>query len=274
MMQRVMRSQAAIEANEVALDSHGVQVLVRVDTAEELERVVPLLPPGWRPCPPGKVGKIFTIRADPNGAFLLLRDDKQLTNAGLQFEHALLLLEAQVRAHIALHAPDHIFVHAGVVARGNRALVLPGMSFSGKTTLVAALVREGAVYYSDEFAPLDANGLVHPYARPLSVRDGQWTRSPQPVAALGGVAGKTPISIGAVVMTSYAPDGRWEPRPLTPGETVIALLSNTVAAQTRPQQAMRHLTQAAGGAAGFRSPRNDAAELAPQLVALLERLQA
>jgi len=128
--------------------------------------------------------RAFAIQIDPTGAYLLLRDDKPFTKAGLEFEHALLLLEAQVRAHIALHAPDRIFVHAGVVAHRGRASCCRGLSFAGKTTLVAALVRAGATYYSDEFAPLDADGLVHPYARPLSLRDGQWSRSPQPVATL------------------------------------------------------------------------------------------
>lgn len=270
-MQRVKRSRTAIESHDVAFEAHGVHVLVRAGTADEIERAKALLPPGWQPCAPETVRKRFTIRIDPVGTYQLLRDDKVLTRGGLQLEHALLLLEQQVRAYVALHAPHRIFVHAGVVARGNQALVLPGISFSGKTTLVAALVRAGATYYSDEFASLDADGLVHPYARPLSIRDGQWTRSPQPVAALGGIAGEEPVQMGAVVVTSYAPDGCWEPTPLTPGETVIALLSNTVAAQTRPEQAMSFLTRAADGAVAFQSSRGDAAALAPRLLALLER---
>jgi hypothetical protein len=69
-----------------------------------------------------------------------------------------------MHTHIALHAPEHVFVQAGVVGVGERAMVLPGKSFAGKTTLVAALVRAGAEYWSDEYAVLDANGDVHPYA--------------------------------------------------------------------------------------------------------------
>jgi hypothetical protein len=36
--------------------------------------------------------------------------------------------------------------------------VLPGRSFAGKTTLVAALVQVGAEYWSDEYPVLDAEG--------------------------------------------------------------------------------------------------------------------
>ena len=66
--------------------------------------------------------------------------------------------------HVANYAPDRVFVHAGVVAWRGRALVLPGTSFAGKTTLVAELVRAGAIYYSDEYAVLDEQGRVHPYS--------------------------------------------------------------------------------------------------------------
>ena len=75
----------------------------------------------------------------------------------------------------------------------------------------------------------------------------------------------------AVVATSYRPDARWEPRELSRGESAMALLSNTVPAQSRPRQTMRYLTRAVSEAVGYESPRGDAAELAPQLLALLER---
>ena len=64
---------------------------------------------------------------------------------------------------------------------------LPGHSFSGKSTLVAALVRAGAVYYSDEFAVLDPDGFVHPYAKALSLDVARQ------VEELGGVAGDEPL---------------------------------------------------------------------------------
>ena len=65
-------------------------------------------------------------------------------------------------------------MHAGVVGWKGWALVLPGKSGAGKTTLVAELIRAGATYYSDEYAVLDERGRVHPYARPLAVRVDGW----------------------------------------------------------------------------------------------------
>ena len=65
--------------------------------------------------------------------------------------------------HLAERARNRIFIHAGVVGWQGRAIVIPGRSFSGKSTLVAALLQAGATYYSDEFAVLDGRGYVHPF---------------------------------------------------------------------------------------------------------------
>jgi len=72
--------------------------------------------------------------------------------------------------HIAETAHDRFFVHAGVVGWNGRAIVIPGQSKIGKTTLVEEFLRIGATYYSDEFAVFDRRGYVHPFARPLRVR--------------------------------------------------------------------------------------------------------
>ncbi|WP_157871812.1 hypothetical protein [Gloeothece verrucosa] len=101
---------------------------------------------------------------------------------------------------------DKLFVHAGVVGWRGRAIVIPGRSFSGKTTLAAALVKAGAIYYSDEYAVIDRDGLVHPYPRPLCIREGvgeQIKRRKCSVEELGGQAGTDPIPVGLVVHTKY-----------------------------------------------------------------------
>jgi hypothetical protein len=177
-----------------------------------------------------------------------------------------MLLESQMRSFIALNAPGLIFVHAGVVAVGDRLLVMPGFSFSGKTTLVAAMVRAGATYYSDEYAPVDENGRVHPYPRNLSFRGRSRARSDAHVGELGGAAGEQPLPIERIVVTSYKPGSEWQPRRLTGGESMLALLSHAVPAQSRPEQSMKHLTRAVNGAVGLESPRGESEELVPVLL--------
>src|SRR4029079_7212295 len=123
-----------------------------------------------------------------------------------------------------------IFVHAGVVGWNGRAIVMPGRSYSGKSTLVAELVRQGATYYSDEFAVLDSRGRVHPWARQLAIREncaaGKGNRSP--VEAFGGKAGKRPLPIALVIAFLYQRGAGCRLAQLSPGGGVMALLEHTV----------------------------------------------
>ena len=52
-------------------------------------------------------------------------------------------LAAHAEPFVAERAPDHLFVHAGVVGWEGRAIVMPGASFAGKTTLVQRMARGG-----------------------------------------------------------------------------------------------------------------------------------
>ncbi len=89
----------------------------------------------------------------------------------MDLEQVMRALESDLQITVALNAKNRLFVHAGVVGWRSQAILIPGRTFSGKSTLVEALVRAGATYYSDEFAVLDSKGRVHPYTRPLSLRE-------------------------------------------------------------------------------------------------------
>ena len=175
---------------------------------------------------------------------------------GVVFER----LESDLQLYVAERAPRRIFVHAGVVGWKGRAVVIPGRSLTGKTTLVAELVRAGAEYYSDEYAVIDREGRVHPYARPLAVREGDGLRQTRKtVEEFGGSAGEGPLPIGLVVVSRYERGASWRPRPLTSGECVLELLSNTVPARRSPTRALGVLTKASAGATALNGPRGEAA---------------
>ena len=74
---------------------------------------------------------------------------------------------------------DVAVVHGGVVAHDGRAILLPGPTHAGKSTLVAELVRRGAPYFSDEYALIDADGRVHPYPRAAAAAGRVGLRSAQ-----------------------------------------------------------------------------------------------
>lgn len=67
---------------------------------------------------------------------------------------------------------NFVTLHAAAVARGNDLVLLAGESGAGKTTLTLALLDAGWTYLSDDLAPVDpATALVHPFPKPLGVKD-------------------------------------------------------------------------------------------------------
>jgi len=167
-----------------------------------------------------------------------------------------------VALHVAENSREFMFMHAGVVGWGEQAIVLPGRSMSGKTTMVADLVRAGATYYSDDFALIDSQGRVYPYPRPLQIRDGRTHRQAScPVEQLGGLAGEAPLQIALVVLSQYKPQSTWLPRELSPGVACLRMLDNTISARKAPEIALRSLRQVAGCAVAVQGVRGESSQV-------------
>jgi hypothetical protein len=249
----------------------GVPVRISTENEEAWMRLRELLPPMWvdfddgTHIDPEQRIAHFLIHEDGTD-FVLRRDDTHLARSDMKV--VLHVFDAELRKHIALHSPDRVFVHAGVVGHNGRAIVIPGPSFSGKTSLVAALVKAGATYYSDEYAVLDSEGLVHPFAKRLSIRERAGLGTLTDVSQLGGTAGTEPLPIGLIVLAEYRRDAVWAPRTLSPGEAVIQLVANTIPVAARPQETMLSIRAAVEGsrALALQGERGDAAELAQQLL--------
>jgi hypothetical protein len=251
--------------HSLVFESFGVVAEVGTDDPRLLHRLPRVLPPGWR------------REAGPAEARFVLLRDGTITLDGTELRRtpgdqdaALIRLGSVVRHHLAQYAPAHIFIHAGVVCVGATAIVIPGTSYSGKTTLVAALVRAGAMYYSDEYAVVDGDGLIEPYAKPLSIRvaGGRGLGVQTPVAP--GQIGRQPIRAGLIVVTRYEAGARWRPASLSKGEAALALLGHTVAARSRPSEALAAVGRLARDARVLVGPRGEADQTAAELLALVE----
>jgi hypothetical protein len=244
-----------------------VTVAVTADP-QHFAAVSDFLPPCARPVrhPPER-GRFALLKDTTDDGHLNVLCDEKPVAGPFDLRLALGILDAELRMYIALNAPEHVFVHAGVVGVGERAIVLPGRSFAGKTTLVAALVKAGAEYWSDEYAVLDADGLVHPYPKPLSVRiDNTRATEEQPVESLGGRAGDRPLPIALIAFTSYRPGISWAPRACTTGEGAVKLLEHSIAARSRPEQVLAAVRHAAADAVILEGDRGDADETASALL--------
>ena len=70
------------------------------------------------------------------------------------------------------HAHEFLILHASVVERGGKALVMPGPPGAGKSTLCAALVHSGWRLLSDEFALVGKDdGCISPLPRPIGLKE-------------------------------------------------------------------------------------------------------
>jgi HprK-related kinase A len=90
----------------------------------------------------------------------------------LPLAHAFPLFEWSMNWCISTHVNQFLLLHAAVLERGGRAVILPAPPGSGKSTLCAALVHRGWRLLSDEVAliPFDGSGL-RALARPVSLKN-------------------------------------------------------------------------------------------------------
>ncbi len=259
----------------MAIMAQGVHVGFRTDRAGMLGRVCDRMPPGWKPWEGVEVRRLYSLRVGSeekhrgHRRYHVLYMNASRMERSPDLEYVLDRLEADVQLYVAERARRRIFVHAGVVGWKEKAILLPGRTLTGKTTLVSELLRLGATYYSDEYAALDAKGRVHPYARPLSIRSGAADPHPERRTAeeLGAMVGHKPLSVGLVAFTHHKPGARWRPRVLTPGQGMISLLENAVPARRRPEACLATFRQVVAAAQVVRGARGEAREMAEALLA-------
>src|ERR1700676_1306538 len=202
----------------MAFSAFGVRIGVRVNVPGVLARVLPLLRPGWKKSRRIVVQRLYSLmvaegceRAGMRRLHVLYADSARVAR-GATLDQVLDGFEADLHLHTAEASSNMTFLHAGVVGWQGRAIVIPGRSFSGKTTLVREMLRLGATYYSDEFAVVDNAGLVHPFARPLGIRkEGSDAQTKYTAERLGAKSGVGPLPVAMAVISEYKTGTRWQP---------------------------------------------------------------
>jgi hypothetical protein len=255
-------------ADGMSFTAYGVRVGVRVNHKTILKALVGRLPPGSTPVNARTTNHLYSMTGFVNGS------NGRVTRFNLgywnlfrfartrSFDDLLEQFESHLQLTVAEYAPRRVFVHAGVVGWNGKAILIPGSSFSGKSTLVAELLRAGATYYSDEYAVIDASGRVHPYARDLRMRSPDAIRVKRKRAAdFGAATGSKPLPVALIMSTTFKDGARWRPRQLTRGKAVLELLANTVSARSQPEMALSFLTKAVDSATSMKGVRGEASEM-------------
>jgi hypothetical protein len=198
-------------------------------------------------------------------------------------------LEWRLYANSATESPAPLVLHAGAVSRNGVALLLPGVSGAGKTTLTYALAARNWRTLTDDLLPLhtapgEPDGEIwalpcercgHVSSRTLELLAEVSVALEGPVAGLVGyhrpyVWGEA-APVRFVIAPLYQPDAACAATPMTQAETA-ALLMKASFAQRRVtyhqqwQAAIRMATQTSGWQLTYGS-LSDAFDLIEQLTA-------
>lgn len=217
-----------------------------------------------------KIGSIFELYKHETS------EDEKVSEKVTESETLEVIIEnliSRVRITIAEFAEGKVFLHAGVVAVGGLGIVIPARSFQGKTTLVAELVKNGAVYYSDEYAVLDEKGCVHPFPKMLSMRGiiDDYTQLDVPVEDFGGVAGTKAVPVAMVLITEYKRNAIWKPKRLSAGQGIMEILPHTLPIRNKPEFTLNVLNIVAERAIITKTKRAEANQTVRLLMSLFEK---
>ncbi len=262
-------------AEGLTLSTFGVHAGVRVNIVGVLPRILPLLPPGWKKSHRVIVERLYSLvmtqgceRAGVRRLHVLYADSTRIARDP-SLNQVLATLETDLHRYTAEATSDVTFLHAGVVGWQGSAIMFSGRSLSGKTTLVREMLRLGATYYSDEFAVVDSFGLVHPFARPLGIReDSSYAQTKYSAEELGATSGVKPLPMGMAVICKYRAGARWQPAPLSQGQGALELLANSVAVRSQPDQTLRRLQKLVRHTVFIQGTRGEAHQAAASILNL------
>ena len=136
----------------IAFDAFGASIGVGTNDPAFLELLMPHFPPGWKARRSVAVDWLYSFRVGGTGRqpsvrhFHLLYENLEQRARTLDLEEAIDSFARALRGHVATAATRRVIVHGGVVGWRSRAIVCAGRTFTGKTSLVAELVRSGATY--------------------------------------------------------------------------------------------------------------------------------
>jgi hypothetical protein len=267
-----------VSADGFGFSALGVPLGVRVNDQRFLERIRSYLPPSIGSLRSSVVRRLYSFvvqrQADERNIqkYQLLYANQQLLRRAINEDELLDSFESDVNHYAAAETRQRFVLHAGVVGWKGRAIVMPGYSCTGKTTLVREFVRRGAVYLSDEFAVLDLRGYVHPYPTPLGVRESkerkQMRLSPTEIDC--AIATKS-LPVGLVLVTNFQKNARWRPASCSHAKGVLSMIANSFSVRENPEGVLNACANAIHSALVLKGVRGDAKKVVEYVFEYLER---
>lgn len=243
-------------------ECYGVKIDLRTDSLE-MENVLRKMLP--------EVGRISDFGDSQTIVSLLTSQKKSINGLYFNEEPALkfekyrdVLLEGLIDKFLIILSisslPKNIYLHAGAIVWNNYGIMLPGESYSGKTTLVKEFIKAGAVYITDDLTVLKGTGELLPFPRTLAIRTDSG-RELRTAESFGARTLTKRSQLKIILFTEFEEKARWEPRKLPPGQAVMKLMSNFYykpAVRQAPAQIVKTLARLTGEIEIFTSKRGDA----------------
>lgn len=257
---------------------YGTRLGIRTNDAKVLARIEQEhLLPGWETRRSGSpvVDHLYSLRVGPPARGRGVRNYHLLYTSTFRVARThdlgelLETFDQHIHTDVAASARRRTFVHAGVVGWRGRAILIPGRTRAGKSTLVKALVERGATFYSDEYAVIDGYGRVHDYPRDLSLRR-RAGKQRFPAEQLREGRPTPPLPIGAVVLTKFERGARFAPSTVPHGKAALDLFANCLSARREPQRDLKALARSVSGAVTLSGARGEARTAARAILGTLE----
>lgn len=194
------------------------------------------------------------------------------------------MLEWGLNWIVASHEMQHVIVHAGVLAKGNKAILLPAPPGSGKSTLTSWLAFNGWRLLSDEMALIvPGTNTVVPFVRPVCLKNKSIELAQQwfPHARFSSVASNThkgdvvhlsppleswqqrskPAKIVGIVYPNFRSEIACDIYPLTQQESFAELVKNAFNYGVMGKKGFDTVVNVIESALSFAIFHNDVAEV-------------
>lgn len=259
---------------KIGFEAYGVKIGLSSNSKRYLNKIQSklgeLFPEGWRDVEFSETAHRFSINFTKTDAdnFIYKNDELILSGGNWSYDAP----EPYLRLTVAEFAEKCIFLHAGAVAYKGKGIIIPGKSFAGKSTLVAELSKRGMLYFSDEYAVIDFEGRLHPFAKKVSMRGivDDYTQVDIPIEEMGGRKGCKPVKIGLLLIAAYKKGAKFKPKKLTAGEGIIEAISNSVSIRRNPSEVLQTLNKVIINAEAVKTSRGEASDFAEKLIEYLD----
>ncbi len=201
-----------------------------------------------------------------DGSFSIFSGNEEVssdvTPAQLLYE-----IEGVIVPRAQLLRADLVFIHAGVVSREGRVLLLVGGAGAGKSTLTWALSNDGFRYCSDELAPVQIRAqdlFVYPYPHAICLKQGHpelggcpsgtfqaGHRTYIPVAALDSGLSLDADRVTDIFFVSHRADSAPEVLPLSVSDIAFRIYPHLLNALAHPKKGLGAAKSIAERANGY-----------------------